>query len=300
MPPFLKTGNTIGIVSTARKVELDAVKPVQSKLEALGYNVTLGRTIGASWHQFAGCDQTRADDLQAMLDSPQVHAILFAKGGYGTIRIMDKLNWTKFKKQPKWLAGFSDVTVLHAYLNGRLGIPSIHGPLPQLPDHEPERWQVLKTLFSALEGTLQKVSSSAHPYNKPGVGEGVVIGGNLSILYSLLGSSESFDPTGKILLLEEVDEYLYHLDRMLWSLLRAGKFEGLAGIVIGGMTAMKDNDVPFGDSAEGLLKSHFQNFSGPIAFGFPVGHIPFNHACYLGVKAKLTVKDDGAALAYDH
>jgi muramoyltetrapeptide carboxypeptidase len=299
VPPFLKTGNTIGIVSTARKIALDAVNPVKTKFEARGYNVTLGQTIGASWHQFAGDDQTRADDLQAMLDSPEIHAILMAKGGYGTIRILDKLDWIEFQKQPKWLAGFSDVTVLHAYLNGRLGMPSIHGPLAQLPDNEPERWQALETLFSALEGTLEKVSSSAHPYNKPGLGKGVVIGGNLSILYSLLGSPESFDPSGKILLLEEVDEYLYHVDRMLWSLRRAGKLEGLAGIVIGGMTEMKDNEIPFGDSAEGLLKTHFQAFSGPIAFGFPVGHTPFNHACYLGVKAKLIVDEDGGILQYD-
>lgn len=299
VPPFLKTGNTIGIVSTARKVAPEAVNPVKTHLEARGYNVILGRTIGASRHQFAGDDQTRADDLQAMLDSPEIHAVLMAKGGYGTIRILDKLDWTQIKKQPKWLSGFSDVTVLHAYLNGRLRMPSIHGPLAQLPDDEPERWQAFETLFSALEGTLKKVTSSPHPYNKPGFGKGVVIGGNLSILYSLLGSPESFDPTGKILFIEEVDEYLYHVDRMLWSLRRAGKLEGLAGIVIGGMTEMKDNEIPFGDSAEGIMKTHFQAFTGPIAFGIPVGHRPFNQACYLGVKAKLIVEDDGAALTYD-
>jgi muramoyltetrapeptide carboxypeptidase len=299
VPPFLKTGNTIGIVSTARKVTLDAVHPVKRKLEARGYNVVLGHTIGASWHQFAGDDQTRVNDFQRMLDSPEIHAILTAKGGYGTIRLLDKLDWIDFKKQPKWLAGFSDVTVLHAYLNGRLGVPSIHSPLAQLPDHKPERWQAFETLFSALAGTVKKVTSSAHSYNQKGRGEGQVTGGNLSILYSLLGSPESFDPTGKILLLEEVDEYLYHVDRMLWSLRRAGKLDGLAGIVIGGMTEMKDNEDPFGGSAESIMKTHFQAFSGPIAFGFPVGHIPFNHACYLGVKAKLIVDDDGAALNYD-
>lgn len=298
MPPFLKPGDTIGILSTARHIPIEAVAPVKTYFEEQGFRVVLGRSIGTQWHQFAGNDEERLADLQAMLDQPDIHAILTAKGGYGTIRILDNIDWTGFKKHPKWITGFSDVTILHAHLNEQLGIQSIHGPLANLSEASPERWEAIHSLHAALTGQFKQITVNYHPFNKVGVGKGIVTGGNLSILYSLLGCPEAFDPIGKILLLEEVDEYLYHLDRMLWSLRRAHKLEGLAGIIIGGMSEIKDHQVPFGYSAEGLLKNHLQAFPGPVAFGFPVGHIPYNQSCFLGTEAKLAVNENRAVLTY--
>ena len=298
MPPFLKPHDPIGIVSNARYISQSAVEPVKAYLSYCGFQVKLGNTIGKQWHQFAGNDATRAADLQSMLDDPDIHAILMAKGGYGTIRILDRLNWDGFKKAPKWITGFSDVTVLHSYLNERLGIPTIHGPLANVPEPSELRWQSMETLYQALTGQLTHLQFTHHPFNQAGECIGRVAGGNLSILYSLLGSPEAFEPRNTILLLEEVDEYLYHLDRMLWSLRRANKLDGLAGVIIGGMTDMKDNPVPFGSTAEELLATHLRHFKGPIAFGLPIGHLAFNQSCYLGVSARLSVSSTEVRLTY--
>lgn len=258
----------------------------------------LGQTIGAEWYQFAGDDETRAADLQLMLDDPDINAIMAAKGGYGTIRILDQLDFNHFRQQPKWLTGFSDVTVLHAFLNHRLSITTIHGPMAGLPDQKPEHWQALTNLKNALIGKSLNLTAEDHPFNKKGSARGEVIGGNLSIIYSLLGSPESFDPTGKILFIEEVDEYLYHLDRMLWALKRAGKFNGLAGIMIGSMTEMRDNEEPFGATADEIVDYHLSGFNGPIAFGVPAGHVPHNSSFYLGQVGQLDVNKEGMELAY--
>ena len=299
MPPYLKTGDTVGVLSTARKISVNAVQPAKTLLEARGFKVRLGQTIGAAYHQFAGDDQVRAADLQQMLDDPSVSAIMAAKGGYGTVRILDRLDFTSFRQQPKWLTGFSDVTVLHAHLNHCLGIPSIHGPMASLSATTPEQEGALVSLAQTLLGRPALLEVAAHPFNKHGTATGTVIGGNLSILYSLLESPESFQPAGKILFLEEVDEYLYHLDRMLSTFRRAGKLQGLAGLVIGTMTNMKDNEVPFGLTAEEMLYDHLSNLPVPVAFGFPAGHIAANQSFYLGMQAQLRVDEAGAKLSYE-
>ncbi len=299
MPPYLKTGDTVGVLSTARKISLAAVQPAKALLEAQGFKVRLGQTIGAAYHQFAGDDQVRAADFQQMLDDSSVKAIMAAKGGYGTVRILDRLNFTCFLQQPKWLTGFSDVTILHAHLNHCLGIPSIHGPMASLSESTFEQEEALISLARTLKGEATSLEAPAHPLNKHGVAQGTVIGGNLSILYSLLESPESFQPSGKILFLEEVDEYLYHLDRMLTSLKRAGKLQGLAGLVIGAMTDMKDNEEPFGLTAEEILHDQSSDLPVPVAFGFPAGHIAANQRFYLGMRAQLRVNEVGSRLSYE-
>ena len=299
MPPFLKAGATIGIVSTARKISKDAIQPAIDTLENWAFHVKLGETIGAEAHQFAGTDDLRTKDFQAMLDDPAVDAILCAKGGYGTVRIIDQLDFTRFKENPKWIAGFSDVTVLHAHLNHVLGIPSIHCLMPGGFPENPESDYSVQTIKNSLTGNFGSITTHAHPFNKPGATFGTLVGGNLSLLYHLIGSPEDFDPVGKILFMEEVDEYLYHVDRMLWGLKRAGKFEGLHGLIVGGMTDMNDNETPFGQSTEAIIHSHMAGYEFPVCFGFPAGHGDLNQAFFLGTSIQFSVNNDGATAVWN-
>ncbi len=299
MPPFLKAGDTIGIVSTARKITQTAIQPAINRLEKWGFHVKLGDTIGAESQQFAGPDELRIRDFQGMLDDPEINAILFAKGGYGTIRIIDQIDFTQFQKRPKWIGGFSDVTVIHSHLNGILGIPSIHCLMPSgFPENGNEGSSV-NSIKQSLEGSITKIPTDYHPLNQKGWSEGILIGGNLSMLYNLIGSPEDFNCKGKILFIEEVDEYLYHLDRMLWGLKRAGKFKWLRGLIVGGMTDMNDNETPFGLTAEEIIHQHVVEYDFPVCFGFPAGHGSENQAFYLGMPARLDVYDTGSRVMFD-
>jgi len=299
MPPFLKAGATIGLLSTARKISREAIQPAINTLEEWGFNVRIGETIGAAEHQFAGSDALRVRDFQAMLDDPEVDAILCAKGGYGTIRIIDRLDFTRFEERPKWIAGFSDVTVIHAHLNKVLGIPSIHCVMPGGFPQNPQEAESVISIRSTFEGQTRQLKTESHPLNQKGWCEGTLIGGNLSMLYNLVSSPEDFNPKGKVLFIEEVDEYLYHVDRMLWSLQRAGKFNWLRGMIIGGMTEMNDNEVPFGQTAEEIVYNHTKNYDFPVCFGFPAGHGSAHQAFYLGMPIRLDVFDTGGRVLFD-
>jgi len=296
MPPFLKAGANIGIVSTARKISREAVQRAVNTLKNWQFEVQLGATIGAEKDQFAGSDAFRTQDFQQMLDDPGIDAILCAKGGYGTVRIIDQLDFSRFIQHPKWIAGFSDVTVIHAHVNNVLGLPTIHSLMPGSFPANPAASRSVDSLRSALEGNLPTHATESHPLNQMGAGEGTLIGGNLSILYNLIGSPEDFDPAGKILFIEEVDEYLYHVDRMMWALRRAGKLRGLAGLIVGGITAMNDNETPFGQTAEEIIHQHTVDCDFPVCFGFPAGHSSENRAFYLGSDVRLSVNETGGAV----
>ncbi|MFN0275700.1 MAG: LD-carboxypeptidase [Chitinophagales bacterium] len=286
----LKKGDRIGIVSTARSIEFSEIVLADQLLKEWGFIPLYGKTIGMKQNQFAGTDDERAADLQAMLDDKSIRAILFARGGYGTIRMIDKLDFTKFMEHPKWLSGYSDITVLHAHVNDKLGLPTIHSTMPYSFPRNTEG--AIQSLKNILLGNFPTYQVEPHALNIPGEAEGELIGGNLSILYSLLGTKFGFNTAGKILFLEDIDEYLYHIDRMMMSLQLAGKFAGLKGIMFGGFTDMKDNKVPFGSSAEEIIYDHVQNLGIPVCFLFPCGHIDDNRALLLGKRVKLTVGEN--------
>lgn len=288
-PPFLKPGDTVAIVSTARKLNRSELNSALDLLTKQGLKAILGHTIGASEHQYAGTDLLRTQDFQAALDNSHVKAIWCARGGYGTVRIIDVLDFSEFKKSPKWIVGYSDITVLHSHIH-RLGIETLHAQMPL--EIEKRTLDAQVSIFHVLFGKKYRISyTSTSKRNRTGVGTGPLVGGNLSVLYSLCGSPSAIDTTGKILFLEDLDEYLYHIDRMMQNLKRNGMLNGLAGLVVGGMTKMHDNTIPFGKSAEAIIAEAVADCDYPLCFGFPAGHINDNRAMIFGRSVQLKVGD---------
>lgn len=287
IPPYLKKGDTVAIVATARKNIEDNLQPAISWLKNWGLEVKIGKTIGLDSNQLAGTDEQRAADFQAMLDNPNIKAIWCVRGGYGTVRMIDLLDWTKFKQSPKWIIGFSDVTVLHSHLN-TMGYASIHGIMPVSTKATEEAKESLR---KSLFGEHLEYTVPCDQMNRYGVASGELVGGNLSILYSLFGSVSSIDCTDKILFIEDLDEYLYHIDRMMMNLKRNGCLENLKGIIVGGMTKMKDNEIPWGKNALEIIQDITKEYNIPIIYNFPAGHLADNHTLIFGKKIKLEAND---------
>ena len=294
LPPRLVEGDVVAVVATARVVNQEAVQAGIEILKGWRLKVIEGAALYKSHHLFAGSDRERQQDLQMALDDPQVKAILCARGGYGTTRILDQLDWNGFKKHPKWVCGFSDVTSLLCHIN-TLGFASIHSSMPQLFTKEGSK-NDCNSLKQTLYGQASDLEAAGFPANQPGVGEGELIGGNLSLLVHLIGTKSDINTDEKILLLEEVDEYLYHLDRMMVQLARSGKLARLAGVAVGHLTNMKEGDLKFGTDAMGVLRSHLKHLNIPIGFGFPFGHECPNLAVPLGITGKLSVDQAGSKL----
>lgn len=295
LPPKLKIGDTVAIVSTARKITMDEIKPAIALMESWGLNVEVGKTIGAAENQFAGSEAFRVSELQQMLDNPAIKAIWCARGGYGSVQLIDRLDWSAFKKYPKWIVGYSDVTVFHSQLHN-LGFETIHAPMPI--DISGQSEAAVLCLKRALFGENYTINyDSRDSRSRQGIGKGQLVGGNLSVLYSLCGSASSIDTRGKILFLEDLDEYLYHLDRMMQNLKRNGMLEGLAGLIVGGMNAMRDNtqafgfktDNPYGKTANEIIADAVSAYDFPVSFDFPAGHHNDNRALIFGRKIKLKV-----------
>ena len=292
-PAYLKSGDKVAIVSTARKVSEDEMKPAVELFNSWGLKTSYGKNLFQELNQFAGSDDDRIADFQSALDDDSIRAILFARGGYGTVRIIDKINWERFKKNPKWLVGFSDVTVTHSHVHVHLGIETLHAPMAF--NLAKSTNGVKKKLKEVLFGEKLEYEVEENIYsdiNRNGEATGELVGGNLSILYSLLGSNSSIETTGKILFLEDLDEYLYHIDRMMYALKRAGKLYKLAGLIIGGMNDMKDNKVRFNKTAEEIISEAVSENSYPVLYGFPAGHIRNNYPLIFGRKISLTVDND--------
>jgi muramoyltetrapeptide carboxypeptidase len=298
IPPFLKQGSTIGIVATARKLTWEELEPTVGLLADAGFKVRTGQRMFGVENQFAGSDDDRASDMQRMLDDPDINAILCARGGYGTVRIIDKLDFIEFQKHPKWLCGFSDITVLHTHINQNCGVATLHSSMPLSMKDLPENHVQVTTLINSLKGELPSYDFASHPLNRIGTMEGEIVGGNLSVIYSILGSKSDINTDGKILFLEDLDEYLYHIDRMMMNMKRNGKLANLKGLVIGGMSDMNDNAIPFGKSAEEIIRARVNEFDYPICFNFPVGHIDDNRALILGKKAAIQIADNGSQFQY--
>lgn len=290
MPPTLKKGDTVAIIATARKIDAATLQPGIKLLESWGLKVILGKTIGKEQNQLAGADWQRATDLQEMLDNPAVKAIWAAKGGYGTVKIVDRVDFSRFKKNPKWIIGFSDVTVLHSHMN-RLGFQTLHA---MMAISAPSATTAAKeSLRKVLFGEQLSYTIPSHAYNKTGKAKGELVGGNLSVLYSIQGSNSEVDFKDKILFLEDLDEYLYHIDRMMTNLKRNGSLKNLKGILIGGMTSMNDNDIPWGKDALEIIQEIVKDLNIPIAYNFPAGHIKDNRALILGgtISFEVTEKE---------
>jgi muramoyltetrapeptide carboxypeptidase len=287
MPPlYLQKNDTVAIVSTARKISLHEIKSAIELLKIWGLKVIVGKTIGLEENQFAGSDMARTKDFQQMLNDPEVKAIWCARGGYGSVRIIDAIDFTKFKQNPKWIIGYSDITVFHSCLHN-LGYKTIHGIMPlNLEKNTKEAKESLrKSLFG--EKLFYEINSSKE--NKLGSATGVLIGGNLSILYSLLGSESTINTNKKILFIEDLDEYLYHIDRMMMNLKRNGYFNMLSGLIVGGMTKMHDNEIPFGKTAKEIILDAVSEYNFPVVFDFPAGHIKDNSTLIFGGKISLEV-----------
>jgi muramoyltetrapeptide carboxypeptidase len=295
-PPYLQKGDTVAILATARKHIVKSMQPTIDLLESWGLTVVIGKSIGLEENQLAGNDEQRAADLQEQLDNPNIKAIWCARGGYGTVRVVDLVDFTQFKKSPKWLVGFSDVTVLHNHLN-TMGYKSIHGIMPiSLAKASKE---AIESLRLSLFGQPLQYAIDPHPMNRLGKASGELVGGNLSILYSLLGSPSAIDCKDKILYIEDLDEYLYHIDRMMMNLKRNGCLESLKGIIVGSMTDMKDNDIPWGKNALEIIQDVTKQYSIPVIFNFPAGHIHDNRALILGNNVTIEVTENCSTVVFE-
>lgn len=258
-----------------------------------------GESLKSSYYQFAGDDFVRGRDLQQMLDDPDLHAIFSARGGYGSYRILDQLDFTQFLKKPKWIIGFSDITVLHCHLH-RMGVQSLHAIMPKLFGNEGVS-DSLTTLRQLLFGeTVAPYTSPVNPLNRPGTATGQLVGGNLALLTHTLCTPSDVDLTGKILFIEDIDETLYSTDRMMIQFRRSGKLAGLAGLIVGQFTEMRINEsAPFGQTVNEIIAEHVAGFDFPVCFDFPVGHVPRNLAMPVGRLAHLEVAhDSGASLQF--
>lgn len=295
-PPHLQKGNTIGIVATAKKMSIDEIKFAVNLFESWGLHVKIGNTLSLENHQFAGTDAERTADFQSMLDDDDVKAIICARGGYGTVRMIDALDFTKFLQSPKWICGYSDITVLHCHLNFALGVQSLHSTMPI--NFATNTIESLDSLRKALFGEPLLYKLPAHPLNILGSTESIITGGNLSVLYSLTGTKTLFNNSNHILFLEDLDEYLYHIDRMMMNLKRGGKLNKISALMIGAFTDMKDNPIPFGTDAFGIIHEYAKVLNIPTCFDFPVGHIQHNLTLILGKKCQLKIEASTTELSF--
>lgn len=294
-PPFLKKGDKVYFLSTARKITEEEIAPALLAFQEWGLNVVIGDTIGKQDHQYAGNDQERLRDFQKAIDDRSVKAIICARGGYGTVRMMDGINYDEFMKSPKWVVGFSDVTYLHTHISNNIGVQSIHSIMPvQFTKSSPE---AIETLRRELFGEPNGYDIPVHYLNRNGKAEGVLIGGNLSILYSITGTRSGINTFGKILFLEDIDEYRYHIDRMMMNLKRSGKLQDLAGVIVGSFSEIKDNAIPFGKDAYEIIAEHLQGYNYPVLYNFPAGHLSDNRALVIGKTYKLSIGDRGVTVA---
>ncbi len=289
-PSYLRKGDTIGIVCPAGFMPPEKMATCISTLRDWGYTIKEGKTLHSESHNyFAGTDAERLTDLQQMLDDENVKAILCARGGYGTGRIIDQLDFSNFKKNPKWVIGFSDITVLHAHLYANFKIASMHAPMAAAFNDDGFKNDYVQSLHQALAGKKARYHCSPHIFNRKGEAVGELVGGNLTLLAHLVGTDSDVKTKGRILFLEDVGEQLYNIDRMLYQLKRSGKLKHLAGLVIGGFTDNRDTDRPFGQTAYEIIRDIVQDYDYPVCFHFPVSHDKENYALKIGVGYKLKV-----------
>jgi muramoyltetrapeptide carboxypeptidase len=289
IPPYLKPGDTIGIVCPAGFMPFEKALTCIEALKVWGFNVVPGKTLGNQYHYFSGTDEQRRDDLQQMLDDENIDAILCARGGYGTVRIIDKLDFSKFIQHPKWVIGFSDITVLHCHLFSNYKIASMHGPMAAAFDEYGLENKYIQSLHEALLGKKADYKTEGSVLDQSGKAKGILVGGNLSLLVNLIGTPSDIQTKNKILFIEEIGEYIYSVDRMMYQLKRSGKVDHLKGLIIGGFSDMKDTTLPFGQSVQQAVKDLVKDYRYPVCFDFPISHEKQNFAVKVGLKYKLNV-----------
>jgi len=298
-PQPLHQGDKVGIVTPSGKIGKGALDNAISRFEGWGLKVVTAPNVYSGFNQFGGTDRERASDLQSLLDDKDIKAIICSRGGYGSVRIIDRIDFSRFTSSPKWFVGYSDITVLHSHINEICGVETLHGPMAAelSPDKKiPVSAGSMELLRKVLFGAVPAYYNPNHPLSRKGKAEGVLTGGNLSVIYSLLGSPSLTDLRGKILFIEDVGEYLYHIDRMMIGLRRSGVLGGIGGLLVGAMTDMNDNKVPFGKTAGEIIAEAVEDYDYPVFFGFPAGHQPENHPLILGRKVVLSVGDKTGSL----
>jgi muramoyltetrapeptide carboxypeptidase len=296
IPPYLKKGDTIGILCPSGFMPFDKVQTCILTLKNWGYKVVVGKTVGHQNNYFSGTDEERLDDLQCMLNDKNIKAILCARGGYGLSRIIDRIDFSLFKKNPKWIIGYSDITLLQSHINTHLKIASLHSPMAAAFNDDGFKNEYIQALQKTLKGNNQKYNCAPHSLNKTGKAAAELVGGNLSLIAHSIGTSSSFQTKNKILFLEDIGEYLYHIDRLFIQLKRSGLLKDIKGLILGGFTEMKDTIIPFGKSIDELIYDHTKHLNIPVCFHFPVGHQTENYPLKIGVKYQLEVTSKKVSL----
>jgi muramoyltetrapeptide carboxypeptidase len=315
IPPYLKKGDTIGITCPAGYMAREKAQACIETLQQWGFQVMVGKTLGSnSANYFSGTDEERLNELQAMMDNEEINAILFGRGGYGVGRIIERINFNQFKKKPKWLIGYSDITVLHSHIHSNYKIATLHSPMAAAfndsacpparagsdgddPVGRENKNEFIASLHKAIIGRKAKYKCDVHPFNKQGIAAGELVGGNLSLLAHLVGTSSDIHTANKILFIEDIGELIYSTDRLLYQLLRSGKLDKLAGLIIGKFTDVKDTDRPFGKSIDEVISDIIKPFSYPVCFNFPLGHVKENYALKIGGKYQLEITGKRVSLS---
>ncbi len=297
IPPYLQKGDTIGIVAPASFMSVEKMQACIETLDAWGYTVEMGATTHSnSMNYFSGTDEERLADLQAMMDKPEIKAILCSRGGYGLSRIIDSLSFKKFRKHPKWIVGYSDITVLHSHLDAQYRIASLHAPMAAAFNDGGAESTYILSIKNALEGVKADYECAAHELNRAGRASGELVGGNLTLLAHIIGTPSDVKTKNKILFLEDVGEYQYNIDRMFLQLKRAGKLDKLAGLIVGGFTDTKDTERPFGKPVYEMIYDTVKEYEYPVCFGFPVSHEKENYALKVGVQHSLDIGKEKTSL----
>lgn len=292
IPPYLSPGDTIALAAPARKIFKAEIQPAEQWLKSVGFNIFYDDRLFAEDHQFAGDDLLRTRYFQDLLDDDSVKAIWCVRGGYGSARIIDRLDFTHFRQHPKWICGYSDITVFHSHIQQNLQTATLHATMPINVSETNTQLPVCQSFLDAITCKDLSYEIDSHPLSRPQPFSGILTGGNLSMLYSLIGSPSDINTTGKVLFIEDLDEYLYHIDRMILNLKRSGKLSNIKALLVGHLSDMHDNTVPFGKTAEEIVADHCQTFDFPLIFNVPAGHLPDNRAFRMGCQIEGIIKDN--------
>ena len=296
IPPYLSPGETIGLVCPSGYMPYEKASVAIETLTGWGFNVVPGKTLGTQFHCFSGTDRERLNDLQLMMDDGNIKAIFCARGGYGMGRIIDRLSFKKFRKDPKWIIGYSDITVLQLHLFSNYKIASLHAPMAAAFNDGEFNNQYIQSLHDAMVGRRANYACPGNVFNQKGKASGILIGGNLSLLTHLAGTSSDIKTKNKILFIEDVGEYIYNLDRMMYQLKRSGKLDDLSGLIVGKFTEMKDTVIPFGQRPDEVIRDIVKEYDYPVCFNFPVSHEKENYALKIGVEYRLIVSGTSTEL----